>query len=156
MRSLLPFALLWSVVPVQAQTVVPISAFVRENLFSNPQISPDGKHLAVTVRIPEGKRRIPKLNFYSLPDLKLENSAAMEPFAVPLDYNWVSNTRLVLQMGLEVGSREQPQATGEVVAMEFDGSRQKYLFGYKMTTSSPLGARASSTISIPVAACAGW
>jgi len=141
MRSLLPFALLWSVVPVQAQTVVPISAFVRENLFSNPQISPDGKHLAVTVRIPEGKRRIPKLNFYSLPDLKLENSAGMEPFAVPLDYDWVSNTRLVLQMGLEVGSREQPQATGEVVAMEFDGSRQKYLFGYKMMTSSPLGAR---------------
>jgi len=141
MRILLPFVLLLGVVPVHAQTVVPISAFVRGNMFSNPQISPDGKHLAVTVRIPDGKRRIPKLNFYSLPDLKLENSAGMEAFVVPVDYHWVSNTRLVLELGLEVGSREQPQATGEVVAMEFDGSRQKYLFGYKMSTSSPLGAR---------------
>lgn len=120
---------------------IPIDAFVREDQFSAPRISPDGKRLVVRARVPVEKRTVPMLNFYSLPDLKLLGTVRMALYSVPVSYAWASNTRLVVHMGMEVGSREAPQATGEVMAVEFDGSRQKYLYGYQMMESSSMGTR---------------
>jgi dipeptidyl aminopeptidase/acylaminoacyl peptidase len=120
---------------------IPINAFVREDQFSAPRISPDGKRLVVQARVPVDKRTVPMLNFYSLPDMKLLGTVRMALYAVPVSYAWASNTRLVVHMGMEVGSREAPQATGEVMAVEFDGSRQKYLYGYQMMESSSMGTR---------------
>src|SRR3954469_12591613 len=93
-----------------APALIPIQAFVEEDQYSNPQISPDGKHLAVTVRVPQGARTVPMLSFYSLPDMKLESTVRMPSFIVPVDYSWSSNTRLVVEEGEEVGSRERPEA----------------------------------------------
>ena len=135
MRVLLPCALALSSLPALAQTapaLVPIDVFVHPDQYSNPKISPDGKHLAVTVQQPVGKRTVPMLNFYSVPEMKLESTVRVPLFTVPVDYDWVSGTRLVMQLGREVGSREAPQRTGEVVAMEFDASRHRYLYGYKL------------------------
>ena len=142
---LLPF-LIASLLPTLASAQaapgpVPIDAFVREDQFSGPRISPDGKRLVVRARVPVDKRTVPMLNFYSLPDMKLLGTVRMALYAVPVSYTWASNTRLVVHMGMEVGSREAPQATGEVMAVEFDGSRQKYLYGYQMLESSSMGTR---------------
>lgn len=112
--------------------LIPVDVFVRQDQYANPKISPDGKHLAVTVQQPVGKRTIPMLNFYSLPDMKLVSTVRVPLYTVPVDYFWVGPTRLVMHMGREVGSREAPQRTGEVVAMEFDATRNRYLFGYQM------------------------
>ena len=111
---------------------VPISAFVTRDQFYRPNMSPDGKHLAVTVRVPVGKRLVPMLSFYSLPDLKLESTLRLKAFEVPVGYHWASNTRLVVEKGQEFGTREQPKATGEIMAVEVDGSKQEYIFGYDM------------------------
>jgi dipeptidyl aminopeptidase/acylaminoacyl peptidase len=127
--------------PAAAPPLVPIDAFVKADQYYNPKMSPDGKHLAVTVRTPVGARTIPMVTFYSLPDLKLESTVRMPLFSVPVDYRWVSNTRLIVEKGIEVGSREAPQRTGEVLAMDFDGTHQAYLFGYEMTKYSTQGAR---------------
>lgn len=113
---------------------VPIASFVTRDQFANPRMSPDGKHLAVTVRTPVGKRLVPMITFYSLPDLKLESTVRMKVFDVPADYYWVSDTRLVLEKAQEFGTREAPELTGEVMAMNFDGSKQEYLYGYDMFT----------------------
>lgn len=149
MRTPLPLALLLgALVPALAQSqapaapgLIPIDAFVREDQFYNPRMSPDGKHLAVTVRTPVGKRTVPMVTFYSLPDLKLESTVRMPLFSVPVDYHWVGNTRLVVEKGVEVGSRERPQATGEILAMDYDGSHQAYLYGYDMLSYSAQGGR---------------
>ena len=128
----------------QAQTTtapVPIAAFVREDQYSEPRLSPDGKRLVVTVRMQVGKRTIPVLNFYNLADMKLQATVRVPLFSVPLRYRWVSDTRLVVDMGLEIGSRERPQPTGEVMAMDFDGGQQRYLFGYKMSSYPSQGNR---------------
>lgn len=124
-----------------APPLLPIASFVNFDQYYNPSLSPDGKHLAVTVRTPVGKRLVPMVTFYSLPDLKLESVVRMPAFGVPVDYDWVSNTRLVVQKGIEVGTREQPQATGEVLAMEYDGSGQQYLFGFDMFKYGSKGDR---------------
>nr|GEU28081.1 hypothetical protein [Tanacetum cinerariifolium] len=121
--------------------LVPIDAFVREDQFSTPRISPDGKRLVVRARVPVDKRTVPMLNIYSLPDMKLLGTVRMALYAVPVAYYWASNTRLVVHLGIEVGSREAPESTGEVMAVEFDGSGKKYLYGYQMMESSSMGTR---------------
>ncbi|GGY31932.1 prolyl oligopeptidase [Pseudoduganella albidiflava] len=130
------FALL--ALPAIAQTIapIPILSFVKQEQFSQPRLSPDGKHLAVTVRMPIGKREVPTMTFYSLPDLKIESVVRLPAFQVPLAYHWVSNTRLVVRKGREEGSREIPTSYGEVMAMDFDGKKQEYLYGYERFENS--------------------
>lgn len=120
---------------------VPLAAFVQEDQFSHPRLSPDGKHVAITVRVPSGERFVPVVTFYSLPELKPVGAVRMPAFELPLEYHWVSNQRLVITKGKELGSREQPVATGEVLATNVDGSRQEYLFGYNMFRASRRGDR---------------
>lgn len=140
-HALLVASLLASPIAVSAAPKIPLAAFVQEDQFSHPRLSPDGKHIAITVRVPSGPRFIPVVMFYSLPDLKQVGAVRMPVFELPLDYHWVSNSRLVITKGKELGSREAPVATGEVLATNFDGSKQEYLFGYDMFKASKRGDR---------------
>lgn len=145
LRSTLLFTCLASCFSnVQAAPRIPLSAFVNEEQFYNPHLSPDGKHLAVTVRVPNGDRFVPVVTFYSLPDLKLVGQVGMAAFDVPVSYHWVSNTRLIINKGKELGSREKPVSTGEVLATELDGSKQEYLYGFRMFQASSRGDRYGS------------
>ena len=66
---------------------------------------------------------------------------AMEKFNIPLDFYWITNKRLIVTKGIEVGLREAPQATGEVVAVDLDGGRFQYLYGYDNFNASAKGNR---------------
>lgn len=118
---------------------VPLAAFVHEDQYTNPRLSPDGRYIAITVRSRSGDRFVPVVTIYTLPDLKIAGGVRMPVFQVPLDYTWVSKTRLAISKGLEMGARETPQPTGEVLATEFDGSRQEYLYGYNMARTARRG-----------------
>ncbi|MCU6499688.1 S9 family peptidase [Rugamonas sp. A1-17] len=124
-----------------APALIPIQAFVEEEQYSNPQISPDGKHLAVTVRVPQGARTVPMLSFFSLPGMKLESTVRMPPFIVPAMYYWTNNTRVVVEQAKEYGSREAPRLNGEIVATDYDGTHQIYMHGYQMLMLSKQNAR---------------
>lgn len=101
--------------PAAAPSPVPLSAFVQEDRFYNPRLAPDGKHIAITARVPSGDRFIPVLMMYSVPDMQMTVAIRFPVFEVPANYHWVSPTRLVVAKGREFGLREAPQATGEVV-----------------------------------------
>jgi dipeptidyl aminopeptidase/acylaminoacyl peptidase len=120
---------------------VPISAFVNEDQYSHPRLAPDGRHIAITVRVPAGERPVPVVMVYALPGLKVDGAVRLPAFEVPLDYRWVSNNRLVIARGMELGSREKPVSTGELLATDIDGTRQEYLHGYRMYRSSSRGDR---------------
>jgi dipeptidyl aminopeptidase/acylaminoacyl peptidase len=124
-----------------AQPMVPVDAFVEPQQFSMPRLSPDGKHLAVNVRIQRGDRKIPTMTIYSLPDLKIVSTIALPGYEIPVNFMWLTNQRLVVKKGLELGLRERPAATGEVVAVNLDGSKQEYLYGYKGFKQSSRGDR---------------
>jgi dipeptidyl aminopeptidase/acylaminoacyl peptidase len=133
MHRYLPLLAVLPALPATAQAPaapIPIVAFAKQEQFSQPRLSPDGRHLAVTVRMPIGGRDVPTMTFYSLPDLKVESVVRLPVFQVPLTYYWVSDTRLVVRKGHEQGSREIPTSYGEVLAMEYDGKKQEYLYGY--------------------------
>lgn len=130
----------WSSV-LSAAPKVALAAFVQEETYSHPRLSPDGRFIAITVRVPSGDRFVPIVMMYTLPDLKIAGAVRMPVFELPLDYTWVSKTRLAISKGRELGSREKPVPTGEVLATEFDGTKQEYLYGYDMFKASGRGDR---------------
>lgn len=127
--------------PACAAPTVPLAAFVHEDQFSHPRLSPDGKHIAITVRMPDRDRFVQVMTIYTVPAMTMTGAVRMPAFEVPLDYEWLTNTRLAVAKGLELGSREKPVATGEILAMELDGSKQEYLYGHAMFSSSSRGTR---------------
>ncbi|MFL6675017.1 MAG: alpha/beta hydrolase family protein [Massilia sp.] len=143
LRSTLLFASVAAAGPIAhgAEPLVPIEAFVEPQQYSQPRLSPDGKHLAVNVRIKRGDRTIPTMTVYSLPALQRISTIALPGYEVPADFFWVTNQRLVVKKGLELGLRERPVATGEVVAVNLDGSKPEYLYGYKNFKQSSRGDR---------------
>ena len=130
-----------SFAPLAAAAVVPVSSFVQEDQYSKPRLSPDGKYIAITVRVASGERFVPVVTIYTLPEMKIAAAIRMPAKQVPIGYTWVSKTRLAVLKGHEVGARERPEFYGEVLATEFDGSNQDYLFGYETFNSSRSGAR---------------
>ncbi|MGX9717888.1 alpha/beta hydrolase family protein [Janthinobacterium lividum] len=123
------------------EAAIPIEQFTSKDRFSTPRLSPDGKHIAVTTQMQQGGRSIPIITIYALPDMKAVGMLRLHIFEVPLNYLWLTNTRLVLRKGLELGELEQPVSTGEIIAFDLDGTNQEYLFGYDMFRSSSRGDR---------------
>ncbi len=121
--------------------LIPIDSFVREDEYSMPRLSPDGKYLAITMRLPQGDRVVPTIMVYSLPGMKQLSASQLAVNHVPTSYMWVSNTRMVVAVGKQVGTLVKPQLTGEVLGMDFDGGKQEYLYGYNMERKSRHGNR---------------
>lgn len=135
------FLLAGHAAPASAAPAIPLADFVQQDPFSNPRLSPDGKHIMVTVQVPDQDRKVPVLMTFTVPGMKQVGTIRMPRFEVPLDYRWVSNTRLVIEKGTERGSIDAPVSNGEVLAMDLDGSHQEYLYGHDMFRSSKRGER---------------
>lgn len=124
-----------------AAPLIPIEAFVEQETYSQPRLSPDGKHIAINVRIMRNGRKIPTMTVFKLPSLEPVSRIALQGFEIPMGFTWLTNRRLVLLKGLEIGTREEPVPTGEVVALDLDGTNQQYLYGYKARAQSSRGER---------------
>ena len=138
--SLLPFTAAAAAAAAEP-ALIPVEHFTEEPTYSQPRLSPDGKHVAINVRIQRNGRMIPTLTVYTVPELKHVSTIALPAFEIPVDFLWLTNKRLAVKKGLEVGIRVAPQATGEVVAVNLDGTQQQYLFGYKGFKQSARGDR---------------
>jgi dipeptidyl aminopeptidase/acylaminoacyl peptidase len=123
-------ALILSALPASAaETTIPISAFVRSSKYSHPRLSPNGKYLAVSVTQELEGRDQKTLNVYDLDGFKLLSTMRFPVFQIPLGFEWVSNTRLIVPKAEEHGDLEQPVFLGEIFATDFDGKNQEYLYG---------------------------
>ncbi len=140
-RLVLAGALLSTVVLAQAAApAIPLADVVRRGQFSAPSLSPDGMHLVVTQRVQKDGRDESVMVVYDLAELKVRSTVRMPVFETPAAYRWITNSRLAVSTGREYGSLEGPQLNGEVVAMDIDGRKQEYLYGYSMYGRSRRGA----------------
>ena len=118
---------------LNAAPKVALSAFVKESNFSMPQLSPDGKYIALTVRTPgAGGHYTRSVTIYTLPEMKVAGAIGIPKFHMPTRYFWTGPTRLFLTTAME-SAPGQADVFSEVVAIEIDGSKQTYLYGYGKT-----------------------
>ncbi len=110
---------------------VPVSAFSNTNKIYAPRLSPDGKHLAVSADFGEGNHA---LLIYNVENMQQTAMLRLPRYEMPARTYWVSDKRLIVAKGRQIGSREEPASMGEIIATDFDGKNQKYVYGYQQTT----------------------
>lgn len=116
---------------VTAAEPVPVEAFAKSNKLHSPRLSPDGQHLSVAADFGDGNHA---LLIYRLQDMQQTALLRLPRYELPAQIHWVSPKRLVIAKGRQMGSREEPTPMGEIIATDFDGKNQKYVFGYQQST----------------------
>ncbi|MCL1123572.1 alpha/beta hydrolase family protein [Shewanella surugensis] len=101
--------------------------FSRSSQFSQVKISPNGDYIsAITHK--EGKTALLLLNATTLELLHLVRFSSNAQVG---DYIWANDQRLVMEKEYIVGWQSHPIYYGELYAINADGSKPKYIFGYK-------------------------
>jgi dipeptidyl aminopeptidase/acylaminoacyl peptidase len=99
----------------------------ERSVYQNAKISPDGKHLAVSVF---------KENEMMIAFLKTETLEAISLTKIPENlevgqYYWVNNERVVIKVVTRDPWVEQPISYGELYALNIDGSKGKMIYGHR-------------------------
>lgn len=111
-----------------AVKAVPDIDFAKHAPLGAPAISPNGKYIAVSVHKDEGDTDRYQLAILQLPELKFVSRLDMTDKYLPIDITWVNDKRLVMGTGEETGFSEQPRATGDIIAVDIDGTHKRVLF----------------------------
>lgn len=93
MAALAAWACMGLAAAAAAETQVPISAFATGNSMHSPQLSPDGKYLAVSAELGDGRYA---LRIYRLSDFTMTALLNLPRFEVPTQVRWVSDRRLII------------------------------------------------------------
>jgi len=124
-------AMLWALSPGTSQAAAPTPGdFARLPSLTSPSISPDGRFLALAAHNSGAKWNESdyQLVVFRLPGLEGVSRLNMAPFYRPARIVWVSNTRVAVALAYSSGSLEQPQLTGEIVAVDYDGGHKQTLY----------------------------
>jgi len=111
---------------------IPLEIFAKESEFTSVQVSPEGDYLSVkTTR--DGKAA---LMILERAKMKLINVVQLDGDAQVGGYSWVSKDRLVFTKQYLRGYFAEPTDRGELLAVNADGSKSKYLMGYNSAAKS--------------------
>lgn len=123
-RWIVGVGLLWLTV-LHAQPVA-LSDLARHMQYNTVKISPDGQYLAATAVV----KGHTVLALIRLSDKKGQLVRPREEDSVT-DFWWVSDTRVVYTVGMRVGGYDAPIATGELYAVNADGTGTAMLYGFR-------------------------
>lgn len=114
-----------------AAAPVPVEAFAVADTVGSPRLSPDGRHVAISTNLGDGNHAIA---VHRVEDLARTALLRLPRYEMPVQMYWVSDRRLLIAKGRLYGAREAPAPMGEIIATDFDGSNQKYVYGYQQST----------------------
>lgn len=106
---------------------IPVEAFSKHGDYLDIKLSPDGKHLAARVR---DKSSI-VLIFIRTEDKSVTGYIKPRDDNAIHSVTWVSNERVVYEFAEKRSGLDQPVPTGELFAVNFDGSKSVHLYGYR-------------------------
>jgi hypothetical protein len=119
--------------PSDSSAPIPIADFLRMDTLGTVKISPDGEHVAMTVMGQDGSCA---LVFMSARDRKVTNRIeAPKDFWIAQLY-WVSPQRLIYTISERVRGSNVMLNSGEIYAVNRDGSGYKRIFGYRARTET--------------------
>ncbi|MEC8325048.1 MAG: S9 family peptidase [Pseudomonadota bacterium] len=104
----------------------PVSDFAKHGKYHNIEVSPDGKHFAAELTTNEGKRIVAILDRKTGAITGAFNFKGDE---FPTSFMWLNNERVAVYVGIKLGSQDQPVGTGNVIAMNTDGSKFQAIIG---------------------------
>lgn len=107
---------------------VDVSAFVKKDKFGTIRLSPRGDYYAATVPLED--RTI--LVVMRRADNKVTAQFAREKNTHVEDFTWVNDERLLISTSEKFGALAQPQLTGEIYAINADGSQADILVGQRV------------------------
>mgnify|MGYP005754349951 CR=1 FL=1 len=129
MRLLL-CSLLLAAAPAASARPAPIdlAPYLRDDGFGEIALSPTGEYFAATV---------PKQDRTGLVVIRRADLSTTAAFSMGRnthinDFTWVSNDRLVVAMAEQFGANDEPQATGELYAINADGKKPEMLVGFRV------------------------
>ncbi|MDR7191426.1 alpha/beta hydrolase family protein [Luteimonas terrae] len=123
---------LMCVVGLDVRAQVDLAPFVAEDNIQDIKISPTGAYFAATLPN-EGRTVIAVLD---RSDRKIIGSFALPKNLHIADFWWAADDRLLFSLSEQFGARDFPQPTGELYAMNVDGSRAQLLVGQRVRSSS--------------------
>lgn len=134
MRHGLLCLLLWST-GVAADTSsppigpLPLEYFTRHDEIGDVKIAPDGAHIALMV----GRYGRSALAFHRRSDKKpVGGVRAPDGFEIA-EFHWVSPTRVIYMIAQRQPGLVEPTRTGEISAIDIDGSNHRQIYGYRAT-----------------------
>lgn len=131
-RTLLALAAIATLLPTMAQAV-DVDSFIKRDKFNDIKISPNGDYFAATVPLEDQT---------ILAVIRRSDNTMTAKFGIGrhshvADFVWVNPERVVISMADKFGSLDQPQLTGELYAINADGSRAENLVGYRVQGAGP-------------------
>ncbi len=125
-RVLLAFAC--TVVAMSAFAAeVPVADFAKHEQFRNVKISPDGDYLAASAVV-DGKTILSLIRIEDMKGVNLRPRADSEL----AEFWWVAPHRVMYTVGESTGELEAPVSTGELYAVNADGTGAALIFGSRM------------------------
>jgi len=107
--------------------VLPFNYFSKTSDTRDVKISPDGKHLVVIFK----KKGREVFGILEIPSNEIVRYVgASDPGGSISEVFWVSNTRLVYSTYEQTGYDQEINQTGELSAINIDGSKHKLIFGF--------------------------
>ncbi len=133
-----------SLLSVPAMAQVDLAPFLKEFDFEDIKLSPTGEYYAATV--PFGDRT-------ALVVMRRDGNSPLSRFSLGKNshvqsFRWVNDTRLVLSVAEKFGQLDQPQSTGELYAVDADGSKPELLVGFRVSndSSSRIGGKKAEAV----------
>lgn len=121
---------------VPSALAVEVERFVQRDKFNAIKISPTGEYFAASV--PLDDRTV--LAIIRRADNKVTGTFALEQHNHVADFHWVNAERVVISTAQKFGDLDTPGLTGELFALNADGSRSEILVGYRVAGNG-LGTR---------------
>lgn len=117
---------------VYASQELPLEYFIKHGDYLNLKLSPDGKHIAARVRH-DGRVFLAILDSDTM-----EMVGGVKPFNNDIIHHvsWVNNERLVYEYAEKQSYIDSPVPTGELFAVNLDGSKNEMLYGYRASDKS--------------------
>lgn len=103
--------------------------FARLPTYDHAELSPDGRHLAMTARV-DGATMLGVLRLADLETVSTLHFARGR--STIGDFTWSAGNRLMIELGEDYGALAQPQLTGELATMDLDGGNKTLLFSNRL------------------------
>lgn len=104
-----------------------LEAYAKPSQYIDVQISPSGKYLASTSRNDDGVVSLIVIDLKKNKPISVTQGRGKDSVS---SFSWLNDERLLLTMATEIGAFEQPFGTGELIAMNADGSKKVILTGW--------------------------